>query len=185
MSHIDPQHETTRNTLRVLGAVLLAVGSLTSFFGFFRFISLFDDGPFAPNAPNPAVSVLMFGGGGMLAMIGFKLLFLGFAGRILRYGMAETLPPTLDAARAATPTARHVAREITGGVREALDDELPRDTRRHHCGTENDPTARFCQGCGEALDRAPDRCPKCGVHLDPGDAFCRDCGAATSTDREV
>lgn len=189
MSHVDPHHETARNTLRVLGALLLAVGSLTSIVGLVRFLSLFGGNPFAPNAPNPALAVLMFGGGGMIAMIGLKLLFLGFAGRILRYGMAETLPPTLDATRAATPAARAMAREIAGGVRDGFngDDEVTSRSvpLRHICGADNDSGARFCQGCGAALTPTPTQCPKCRAALERGHAFCHVCGAATAPDREV
>jgi hypothetical protein len=187
MPHVDPHHETARNTLRMLGAALLALGSLTAIVGLARFVSLFGGNPFAPDRPNPALAVLMFGGGGMVAMLGLKLLFLGYAGRILRYGMAETLPPTLDAARAATPVAREVAREIAVGVRDGLHGEVTSRSvpLRHICGTENDPGARFCQGCGVALAVTPAQCPKCRSSLDPGDAYCAACGAATAPERDV
>jgi len=41
------------------------------------------------------------------------------------------------------------------------------------CGFENSAGARFCGGCGAALEQ---RCPSCGEALAPGLAFCTSCG---------
>ncbi len=46
------------------------------------------------------------------------------------------------------------------------------------CSTENPDEARFCMGCGGALER---RCPSCGAPA-PGEArFCMTCGAGLAT----
>lgn len=184
MPHVDPGHESTRNTLRALGAVLLAVGALTAVIGLVRFLSVFND-PLSMRESNPAISVLMFGGGGMIATIGLKLLVFGYAGRILRYGIGETLPPTLDAARATTPVAREVAREIAGGVRQGFDGQDSRLPVRHICGTENDPDARFCKGCGKPLAGTSTPCPHCGARLDADARFCDACGAQAAPGLDV
>jgi hypothetical protein len=176
MSHVDPHHASARTTLRALGGALLVVGSITSIVGLVRFLALFGTTPSDPDAANPALAVLMFGGGGMIAMTGFKLLFLGFAGRILRYGVAEALPPSLDAARATLPVAREVAREVGGGLREGLAGAADRPPR-HSCGAENDADARFCKGCGAALAADPAPCPHCGAPVAATARSCDACGA--------
>jgi class 3 adenylate cyclase len=48
------------------------------------------------------------------------------------------------------------------------------DTRCDGCGTENNPNARFCTGCGRTLER---RCAECGSPLAPDARFCSACGA--------
>jgi class 3 adenylate cyclase len=52
-----------------------------------------------------------------------------------------------------------------------------------HCGFENAGAARFCENCGEPLER---RCPNCGSSVSPTARFCGQCGfklsdGATST----
>lgn len=42
-----------------------------------------------------------------------------------------------------------------------------------HCGFDNEPDARFCENCGEALDQS---CPNCGQTVRPGAKFCKHCG---------
>lgn len=43
------------------------------------------------------------------------------------------------------------------------------------CGTDNRPTAKFCEGCGGPLARA---CPSCGAALRPSARFCDECGTS-------
>ena len=42
------------------------------------------------------------------------------------------------------------------------------------CGTANEADARFCEGCGTALDRS---CGACGVAVSASARFCKGCGA--------
>ncbi len=42
------------------------------------------------------------------------------------------------------------------------------------CNTENPDQAKFCMGCGNALQ---DLCPQCGTELPVGAKFCFSCGA--------
>ena len=44
-----------------------------------------------------------------------------------------------------------------------------------NCGSENEPTRRFCRDCGHPLNRV---CPECGALNDPTDRFCGECGSA-------
>lgn len=46
------------------------------------------------------------------------------------------------------------------------------------CGTENAPSAKFCDGCGSALARA---CGACGATVRATARFCSECGSALST----
>ncbi len=41
------------------------------------------------------------------------------------------------------------------------------------CQIENDPDARFCEGCGAKLEVV---CPECGNTIRPGSKFCKHCG---------
>ena len=52
----------------------------------------------------------------------------------------------------------------------------------HHCSYENPSDARFCQNCGQPLERA---CPNCGTFNKANARFCKQCGAplAGSSDR--
>lgn len=50
------------------------------------------------------------------------------------------------------------------------------------CGTDNRPSARFCEGCGGALVRG---CPSCGVALRPSARFCDACGCALAATNET
>ncbi|HEX6867880.1 MAG TPA: adenylate/guanylate cyclase domain-containing protein, partial [Candidatus Limnocylindrales bacterium] len=42
-----------------------------------------------------------------------------------------------------------------------------------NCGTQNDPTRKFCLECGQRLALG---CPACGAHNQPGAKFCGECG---------
>lgn len=42
-----------------------------------------------------------------------------------------------------------------------------------HCGFDNTSDARFCENCGQPLERA---CPHCGQLVSPGAKFCKSCG---------
>ena len=47
------------------------------------------------------------------------------------------------------------------------------------CGTENDPTRKFCGECGTSLAVA---CPSCGASNAPGTKFCGECGTRLQAD---
>lgn len=44
------------------------------------------------------------------------------------------------------------------------------------CGTENQPGAKFCCGCGEKLAADKCVCPQCGAEMTPTARFCSVCG---------
>src|SRR4051794_25805193 len=43
-----------------------------------------------------------------------------------------------------------------------------------HCQRDNDPSAKFCEGCGTRLAR---KCSACGTELSADARFCKECGA--------
>lgn len=47
-----------------------------------------------------------------------------------------------------------------------------------NCGTDNEPGAAFCHGCGAPMQQAPpmQHCPGCGQEIPSGLAFCPNCG---------
>ena len=47
-----------------------------------------------------------------------------------------------------------------------------------NCGTQNDPTRKFCLECGQRLALG---CPACGAPNQPGAKFCGECGTALGT----
>ncbi len=44
-----------------------------------------------------------------------------------------------------------------------------------NCGTETEPSAKFCGNCGQVLT-APVTCARCGTESPPGTKFCPECG---------
>ncbi len=49
-----------------------------------------------------------------------------------------------------------------------------------HCGTANDPEAKYCASCGALLHMA--NCPNCGAEIDPEADFCEACHHYIRTD---
>lgn len=48
------------------------------------------------------------------------------------------------------------------------------------CGTDGEPGANFCSGCGSPVEA---RCENCGEPHSPADKFCADCGARLAKTR--
>lgn len=48
------------------------------------------------------------------------------------------------------------------------------------CQHENPDGSKFCEQCGEPLDKQPRFCPKCGVELSANVSFCPNCGCRVS-----
>jgi hypothetical protein len=178
-SSVDPDHEFKRATISRVGVGLLAVGLPTDLVGVILFMSVFftglDVGPGMGPPIRPVIGLIMAGVGGFLTVFGLQALTAGNAGRILRYQLAEALPPARDAAMSFAPTAQDLARGMAGAVSQGFE-EGPAPARvPHSCGAWNDPDARFCKGCGAAL--AAPACPKCGATLEADARFCPHCGS--------
>ena len=175
---LDPDHEARRALLSKGGLVLVVVGALCSVIGLGMFLSVFFADPFEVPRGRPVIGIVLFAGGGMLAGLGGQAFTAGNLGRILRYKYGETLPPTMDAARHASPVVEDRARGLGRAVREAwTDGESPASRSRmpHTCGTVNDPDDVFCKGCGQRLTGQV--CPSCQASNDADARFCDRCGA--------
>lgn len=65
---------------------------------------------------------------------------------------------------------RYAPRGNSGGA------TAPKGTFCPSCGTENQPGAKFCCGCGEKLAADKCVCPQCGAEMTPTARFCSECG---------
>jgi len=137
------QQTRVRNVLRGLGLVMTPVGLILIALGLYRFVTV-DPNSWGTGSPD---GLLMFGGGGFIAVAGFGLLNAGFMGTAARYGAGETMPVVKDSAAYLSDG------EGVLGVGRTIDDG-PVATGGpfcRSCGVRNDPDARFCDGCGNSL----------------------------------
>lgn len=155
LSPLDPNHEAKRAFIGRIGFTLMLAGVPTAILGACLFLSVFFQGfDLASPSPGarPVIGLILTALGGFASMIGLQLLALGNLGRIARYQMAETLPPTMDAARHAAPVVSEVAHEIAAAVGEGWRGGEPLAERVcAACQTPNDADARFCDACGTAF----------------------------------
>jgi hypothetical protein len=175
---LDPDHEAKRALLSKGGLVLAVAGALCSVIGFGMFVSVFFSDLSTDPPVRPIIGLLMFGGGGFVAVVGLQALAAGNMGRILRYQIGESLPPTMDAARHASPVVEDLARGLGRAARDGwADGGTPSSDSSitHTCGTVNDADDVFCKGCGQRLTGQV--CPSCRASNDADARFCDRCGA--------
>ncbi|HOB74181.1 MAG TPA: zinc ribbon domain-containing protein [Phycisphaerae bacterium] len=172
-SQIDPDHESTRDALRVVGPLIAVVGGLFALVGFVSFFSSF--GSFEP----PRFFWCAFVG---LPLLGFGVMITkaGYMGKIARYKSAEITPVATDtlkyAARESQDSIRQIAKAVHDGIAGAQP-APPAELACLRCLHKNDPDARFCSQCGSALVR-PQECSNCGHGNDFDANFCDNCGRA-------
>ena len=151
MTRPDPslrEQNTIRTLLRIGGPILLGIGLVLAIAGFVSFFSAFGN----PSGGMPTNFWMAFIGLPMLAA-GASLTRAGFLGPASRYVAGEV-----------TPTIRDTMGALGIGAERIV---CP------SCGTENDATAKFCDGCGRPLNRA---CTACGAENDANARFCDGCG---------
>jgi hypothetical protein len=129
------RNRTTRNVLRVLGIVLLAVGLYLVITGGKAFLDEMDSGS-TDSGPG---SILRLGAGGFLCVFGLGALNAGFLGAQARYAAGETMPVVKDSAEYLSDG------EGVLGIGRAAGPFCSK------CGVRNDGNARFCDGCGAQL----------------------------------
>lgn len=178
ISLVDPDHSAKRAKLTQVGIVLLVLGVPCLVIGIGLFASVFftsSDEFFARpnqtmdrNSRSAILGMLLMAGGGIATGFGVNLVFFANRGKIARYQAAEITPVASDVIREMAPAVGEAVRE----VRTAAVSEKP----AHKCGTRNDPTDRFCKGCGEPLAGAT--CPSCRKPNDADARFCDSCGTA-------
>lgn len=93
-----------RTILRVLGALLLLAGGAGVIAGAVLFARGFLADDMDSMGRNALIGVLVFGGGGFLAVVGIGALSAGLLGEQSRYVATEALPAGTDAAAVLTDT---------------------------------------------------------------------------------
>jgi hypothetical protein len=144
-----PQQATWRTVLRVGGPILLGLGLLLTAVAIADFAGSF--GSFEP----PRNFWLGFLGLPLVA-VGWAMVQAGYLGPASRYVAGEV-----------TPTVRDALGSL--GIGAGVAQVCPA------CGARNALEARFCDDCGQRLERA---CPACAARNEPDAAFCNQCGAA-------
>src|ERR1700722_16634847 len=167
---IDPNHESKRNALRVLGMVVLVVGICFSAAGLISFFGAFG------GHERPKYFWCAFVGLPLVA-IGFHLLSAGFLGAAARYMAGESAPVAKDTFNyVATETkegVRNVAQAVTEGVM-AGKSGVGTQNKCPKCNEVNDGDAKFCKECGTPLGRTKP-CPSCRELNDHSAKFCDHC----------
>ncbi len=165
---INPGHTQVRNTLRVVGPLVLAVGGLFMLVGLGSFFSSF--GSFEP----PRLFWCCFVGMPLIA-VGIAMSQFGFMGAITRYQAGEIAPVGKDAfnyvADGTKQGVQTVATAIGAGFAAGSSGGK---VKCPLCGHSNDQDAKFCNDCGAAISKT---CTTCGS-INDGDAkFCDGCGS--------
>lgn len=165
---IDPRHEKTRSTLRVIGLFAVIIGLAFTAVGMISFFSAF--GSFRA----PTYFWCAFIGLPVLS-IGINILKNAYMERITRYKAGEIAPVAKD-------TFNYIAEETSEGVKTIADSIKGKDTEEKEnyikcqkCGAKNLFKSKFCQECGERLEKKQ-ICSKCGATHSVNAKFCSICG---------
>lgn len=169
---IDPGHSGIRNTLRVVGPIILVIGLIFIVVGFASFFSSF--GSFGPPKYFWCVFVGM-----PLTFVGIALTGWGFMGKVARYQAGEIAPVVKDTfnyvAKGSSEGIKTVASAIGEGLRGGATGEQGTKVRCHKCNSLQDGDAKFCDDCGAAIEKTRG-CPQCKEMNDPDAKFCDNCG---------
>jgi hypothetical protein len=174
-SRIDPGHNQTRDTLRVLGPLVLGTGVMFMIVGAVDFFRAFGgDGPprlfwcFFVGMP------LLFAGGVMTQM--------GFMGKIIRYQAQEMAPPVKDTFNYMADGTKDGVRTVVGAIGQGLKESgvvgggsQATMVRCHKCNALAPADAKFCNQCGHSMGKTQS-CPNCRELNDPDAKFCDNCG---------
>ena len=112
-NRIDPGHNTTRDTLRTIGPILLVIGGGFMIVGLVDFFSAF--GGFH----SPTLFWCLFVGMILLG-IGLHLTPLGYIGKITRYMSQEMAPPAKDTFNYMADETKDGIKKVVGAVAEGL-----------------------------------------------------------------
>jgi len=172
---INPGHNAVRDTLRIIGPIILLTALGFLIVGLVDFFRAF--GGFGP----PKLFWCVFVGILLLPM-GGALTSYGYMGKVMRYMAQETAPVGKDTfnylAQGTQEGIKTVAGVIGQGLREGgLGGAAPTMVRCHKCNALAPAEARFCHQCGQALGKTKP-CPDCRELNDPAARFCDNCGRA-------
>ncbi|MBM4028820.1 MAG: zinc ribbon domain-containing protein, partial [Planctomycetes bacterium] len=146
---INPGHNAVRDTLRIIGPIILLTALGFLIVGLVDFFRAF--GGFGP----PKLFWCVFVGILLLPM-GGALTSYGYMGKVMRYMAQETAPVGKDTfnylAQGTQEGIKTVAGVIGQGLREGgLGGAAPTMVRCHKCNALAPAEARFCDNCGRAF----------------------------------
>jgi len=169
----DPEHEQTRDMLRIVGPLVFIAGLTFMVIGFPK--TSFDSrGDFYEYIWCLPV-------GGLLIALGTQICKFAFMGAVRRYMARELAPVGKDAVNYMAEGTKDAVRDVAAAVGEGLRAGGPSQhvpvVRCHTCNSDNDASANFCNGCGTALTKTKP-CASCSELNDPNARFCNQCGKA-------
>lgn len=170
---IDPGHDALRNTLRVVGPVILLAGLVFLFVGVVDFFRAFG------GTEPPRLFWCAFLGIPLLG-VGGALSSYGYMGRFMRYVAGETAPVGKDTFNYLADGTRQGVQAMAGAIGQGLREGGPGSgsatvMRCHKCNALLSAEAKFCSQCGQALGKTKP-CPNCRELNDPDARFCDNCG---------
>ncbi len=171
---LDPGHTATRNTLRVIGPLIVLIGLGFLAVGLISFFRAFGgDGP-------PTEFWCAFVGMPLLFMGGVMTSY-GYMGKVMRYGAQDTAPVIKDTfnymAEGTSDGIKTMASALGQGLREGglVGGGSQTMVRCHKCNALVPDDAKFCSQCGQTLGKTKP-CPSCQELNDPDAKFCDNCG---------
>ena len=171
---MDSDHDNVRDMLRVLGPVGVGIGLIFALVGLGSFFSSF--GSFQP----PRYFWCAFIGLPFIAL-GSAICKFAFMGAVSRYIADEVAPVGKDVvnymADGTHDALRQAATAVSEGIRTGLSAAETSEIPCPECKTPNEPSAKFCKGCGKPLGKTR-RCAACGQLNDSDARFCDHCGKA-------
>ena len=167
---IDKNHNSSRNILRVVGPVILAIGIIFVITGFVSFFTAFHG--------NGEPKYFWCGFVGMpLVAVGGAITKFGYMGKVARYFAEEMAPVGKDTFNYMAHGTKDSVRDLAAAVGEGLgikdNDEVK--IRCQECNGLADEDANFCPDCGNSLSNEKE-CSGCGEMNDADAKFCDNCG---------
>jgi RNA polymerase subunit RPABC4/transcription elongation factor Spt4 len=174
-NRIDPGHDSTRNTLRTVGPVLLVIG------GIFMVVGLVDFFSAMGGRHEPHLFWCFFVGMPLL-FAGGVMTQMGFMGKVMRYMSQEAAPPAKDTFNYMADGTKDGIKTVVGAIGQGLRESGlgggPQTmVRCHKCNALVPAEAKFCGQCGHSLGKTRP-CPDCHELNDPDARFCDNCGRA-------
>jgi hypothetical protein len=180
----DSSHKTIRDSLRIIGPIVLAVGLISIVIGVVSFINFFSSGSsgfdseFGPLRPFLCVAFGMF-----VTVVGALICQFGFMGAFYRYFAGEAAPVGKDVINYMADGTQDAVRTIATAVGKGIHAGIQGDEPAAHaavifcqkCDMANEATASFCKSCGTPLKKTT-RCSVCGESNDADARFCDHCG---------
>ena len=171
---IDPGHNETRDTLRILGFLLTMAGGIFLIVGLVNFFAAF--GGHGPPQLFWCVFV-----GAILLSLGIRLMKFGYMGRVARYMSQEMAPPAKDTFNYMADGTQEGIKKIAGAIGQGLRENgvaggsQQTMVRCYKCNALAPVDAKFCGECGHSLGKTK-ACPDCHELNDPDAKFCDNCG---------